>query len=357
MNLRLKLVQDWLKSESLDALIISNYYNIYYLIGFKGLSPTEREAWVLITKKRSYFFTDARYAVRIKNFETKFVTHEKNIVAHLKEIVETEKLHRVGFEADDLKYREFQSFSKHFDLVPTNSLLIKIRAVKYDDEVNNIKKACQIADQCLKDIIPHIKPGKTEREIALKIEWWLKEKNSDVAFYPIVAVDANAAIPHYDTKADATATIKKGSVVLIDFGAVYKNYLSDMTRMVFLGKPNEKIAKAYNTLLFAQQKAVAELKKIKDPAKIDSVCRELITNNQFPNYSHSTGHGVGLEIHESPKISHKSEDVIAKNQIFTIEPGIYIEGKFGMRIEDTVWMRDDLTPEILTRFPKKLLII
>lgn len=357
MNLRFQLVSRRLKSKGLDALLVSNHYNVLYLAGFKGLSPTEREAWVLVTRENIYLFTDARYQIKLQAFQTKQITAEKNITAHLREIVKNKKIEKIGFEIDDLKVAEYNTFSKYLSFIPTDKMIIKLRAVKEQNEIDNIQRACKITDECLKQIIPYVKPGTTEAEIAFKIEFWLKQKNYDLAFYPIVAVDENAAIPHYDIKTNGAAKIKNGSVVLIDFGAVYNNYLSDMTRMVFVGKPEDEIVKTYEILRQAQQKTLAMLSNTTDPKQIDSTCRQYLKKRKLLNFPHSLGHGVGLEIHEYPQISAKSDDTITKNQIFTIEPAVYIPGKFGMRIEDTVWMKNNLQPEVLTKFGTELLIV
>ena len=239
-------------------------------------------------------------------------------------------------------------------------LIIKLREIKKRKEIEKIKKACQIGDWCLKEIVKLIKPGVTEKEIAFKIEFWLKEKGYEVAFSPIVAVDKNSSLPHYNPQ-EAEGLVKNNSLILVDFGVRYQNYCSDITRMIFIN-PSSQILNVYEKLLSVQEKTIQSiwLLSIKDDKflnKIDQFCRQLMTESRLPNYPHATGHGVGLEIHEYPKISQSSTDILSINQVFTIEPGVYFEDKWGMRIEDAVWVNNNFKVEILTKFSKKPLIL
>lgn len=364
---RVEKLRKILQEKNIDGFLVSNFYNILYLTGFKTLADDEREAWGLVTKRNIYLFTDLRYvksqkylpAGRQASQKLKVITPEKSLIVHLKKIITEEKIQRLGFEGDDLKVNELQKIKEKLvkvELVSTEKLIIKIREIKDGKEINKIRTACQIADQCLKEIVKTIKIGTTEKEIAFKIEFWLKEKGHDLSFYPIVAIDKNSSIPHYDTRNGINEKVKKNSIVLIDFGAKFQDYHSDITRIVFVGKPTDEIIKTYNKLLTAQSKTVKQLSLDNNSVSVDQYCRKLITNNRLPTYQHSTGHGVGLQIHEYPKISQTSTDEIKPNQVFTIEPAAYIEGKWGMRIEDTVLIKERGV-EILTKFSKQPLII
>lgn len=366
MQQRINKLREFLKDNGLDTIIVSNFFNILYLSGFKTLTENEREAWMLISKNSAYLFTDSRYinnqsTIKKNEFlELKEISPEKNLINYLKEIFLTEKIKKCAVESDDLKLLEYNTLKIHLkeiEFVPAKKLIIKQREIKDKKEIEKIKKACEISDQCLKNIIPLIKIGTTEKEIAFKIEFWLKEKGYDLAFYPIVAVDENSAIPHYDTRTNGTKKINNGSIVLIDFGAKYQNYISDITRMIFVGQPDNKIVYTYNQLLDAQIKTVNRLKKEKKCKNIDQYCRRLLNNcSTLFIYPHSTGHGVGLEVHEHPKLSYVSEESLYPNQVLTVEPGIYIDGKWGMRIEDTVAIKNN-NVEVLTKFSKDLLIV
>ena len=363
---RINKVRETLRDKGIDSLLISNFFNILYLTGFKTLTKDEREAFVLVTKKKIYLFSDERYLDGSSKFEVgslklelKLIKPEKGLISHLQEIVKEEQIKTLGFEAEDLRFNEYQKLKESLSslaLLAMDRLIVKIREIKDEDEINYIQKACEIGDQCLSEITRFIKQGTTEKEIAFRIEMWLKEKGYDIAFDPIVAIDANSAVAHYNTK-DGEGVVKNGSVILIDFGVKHKDYVSDITRMAFFGRPSDEVKHVYEVLLQAQEKTVEKVAYSDLLKDIDDFCRKLITNNRFPNYPHSTGHGVGLEIHEYPKVSFNSTDRKQVNQIFTIEPGVYFPGKFGMRIEDTLVVEENLKARTLTKFPKSLLII
>ncbi|MCS6956273.1 MAG: Xaa-Pro peptidase family protein [Patescibacteria group bacterium] len=350
----------FLLSQSLDGFLVSNFYNVFYTSGFRGLAPEERESWVFILKDEILLFTDKRYEGKIiKNKSIKKIIYEegKNIFDYLKNIVLEKNIKRVGFEAEDLKFGEYNNFISNLkiDLVPYYFLIKKYRAKKTEEEIELIQKACQIADECLTEVKKNIKPGITEKEIAFKIEFYLKNKGLDLAFYPIVAVDENSSIPHYDTK-DGNGIIKNNSVVLIDFGVKYQNYNSDITRMFFVNPDSEKI-NVYQKLLNIYEKIINFFIDFKPQSykEVDLYSRELFKKNSLPFTPHSLGHGVGLEIHEYPKLSFLSEDKVENNHVFTIEPGVYFSSKWGARIEDTVFYENN-NIKLLTSFGKDTFI-
>lgn len=352
---------------NVDAFLISNFHNIIYLTGFKTLTPDEREAWGLVTKNNIYLFTDSRYlneetrAMDKKNFNLKLITPEKGLIKHLQEIIIDEKIMKVAFEGDDLKvseHKKIREFLNQTELVSLEKIIVKIREIKDEKEIADLRQACAVADQCLTELIKEIKPGVTEKEIALKIEFWLKKKGYEMAFYPIIAIDKNSAVPHYDTLNGNNAKVKKNSIILIDYGAKFHDYHSDTTRMIFVGEPTAEMKRVYKILLDAQEKTIEQLKVDNNPVSVDQFCRQQLKDiNQELTYAHSTGHGVGLHIHEFPKISFTSTDSLSPNQVVTIEPGVYFENKWGMRIEDTVLIKEDKRIEVLTKFNKQLLVI
>ncbi len=334
---RIELFRKTLKEKDLDAFLVSNFYNVFYLSGFKTLVDSEREAWFLVTQKYVYLFTDGRY--RAPEDILRLISPEKRLIQHLQEIIEKDAIKTLGVEGDDLKLSEFLIFKdklKETELISTESLLVRQRERKDSGEIEKIKEACRVIDRCLKEIAPAIKVGVGEKEIANKVEFWLKNKGYEPAFETIVAVDENSAVPHYDARRGNNAKIKNSSIILIDAGARVNDYNSDITRMFFVGEKKTEIVNTYNTLLKVQSETVKRLKTEKFYKNVDSFCRKQLTAAGFPTYSHSTGHGIGLEVHEYPKISSVSEDKILPNQVVTIEPGIYFPGKWGMRIEDTV---------------------
>ena len=377
LQTRINKLRKILIEKNLGGFLVSNFFNILYLTGFKTLTDNEREAWTLVTAKSTYLFTDSRYLndkIQMTNDKSitnnkflnlKLITPEKGLIKHLIEIVNEEKIQIMGFEGDDLKVNELQkmkTFLTNVELISLEKLIIKIREIKDEEEISNLRTACKIADQCLEEIVKTIKPGTSEKEIAFRIEFWLKEKGYGLSFYPIIAIDKNSAVPHYDTRAGNDEKVKKNSIILIDYGAKFEDYHSDTTRMIFVGKPTSEMINTYKILLNAQEKTIERLKTDNNPVSVDQFCRQQLTSHyslatNHSSYSHSTGHGVGLRIHEFPKISFTSTDVLLLNQVVTIEPGVYINNKWGMRIEDTVLIKEKGEIEVLTKFSKKLLII
>lgn len=377
LQTRINKLRKILIEKNLGGFLVSNFFNILYLTGFKTLTDNEREAWTLVTAKSTYLFTDSRYLndkIQMTNDKSitnnkflnlKLITPEKGLIKHLIEIVNEEKIQIMGFEGDDLKVNELQkmkTFLTNVELISLEKLIIKIREIKDEEEISNLRTACKIADQCLEEIVKTIKPGTSEKEIAFRIEFWLKEKGYDLSFYPIIAIDKNSAVPHYGTRAGNDEKVKKNSIILIDYGAKFEDYHSDTTRMIFVGKPTSEMINTYKILLNAQEKTIERLKTDNNPVSVDQFCRQQLTSHyslatNHSSYSHSTGHGVGLRIHEFPKISFTSTDVLLLNQVVTIEPGVYINNKWGMRIEDTVLIKEKGEIEVLTKFSKKLLII
>jgi Xaa-Pro aminopeptidase len=342
------------------STLISNFYNILYLTGFKGLNPYEREAWVVVTPGKIYLITDGRHDTSnlessppAGEIEFKILTPKKNLTQYLNEIIKKEKINTLEFEADDLTVGEFKRIKKNLkgiQFIPTKNSVTKKREIKTNPEIEKIKKACLIADKCLEEIVKTIKIGMTEGEIAFKIEFWFKKNGHDISFYPIVAVDENSAIPHYDTKANGSKKIKKGSVLLIDYGAKYQDYCSDTTRIFFAGKPNNEKLIRYNYLLKIQETTIKKFKEFKKLKELDDYCRDQIRRLELPSFPHSLGHGIGLEVHEGPRVSQHSKDEITSGQVFTIEPGIYFPGRYGFRIEDTIAVGENSDPQILTKF-------
>ena len=360
---RINLVRKKLTQLRLQGILISNFFNILYLSGFKTLTPEEREAYLFITKNTTYIFTDGRYIDKklediISSLDAKFRLIEvgKSLYFHLEEIILEEGLESIGIEEDDLKLNEYQKLKQlKIEIVPVSDVCTSLRSIKTSDEIEAITTACRETDNCLKEIIPLIKNGMSEKELAWKIEVWIREKGFELGFDPIVAVNENSAIPHYDTKT-GDGLITESSVLLLDFGIEYKSYVSDITRMVFIGKQSDEVMNTYNYLLNAQAKTIEFIKKGKMLNEVDAFCREELKKSGLPNFAHSTGHGVGLEVHESPRVSMKSLDEVNVHQVFTVEPGVYHLNRFGMRIEDTILVNEKFQAVPLTKFPKELLL-
>ncbi|MEO6508617.1 MAG: Xaa-Pro peptidase family protein [Patescibacteria group bacterium] len=359
---RVSVVRTSLPTIKADSFLVSNFYSIFYLTGIQTLTPEEREAFLFITEKNTYFFTDGRYVddellnkISSLNGTFKLIEVGKGLMYHLGEIIKEEKLQSIAFEEEDLKYKEYLSLQNLLiKLTPVAHLITGLREIKTTEEVELVKKACELTDLCLAEITPLIKPKMSEKELSWKLESWIREHGYQIAFDPIVAVDQNSAIPHYDTRT-GNGVIGASSILLLDFGIRYKNYNSDITRMVFIGKQSDEVIHTYKRLAAAQEKTVQFVKKGVELREVDLFCREQLKKYHLPDYMHSTGHGVGLEVHELPKVSFNSKDTLKQQHIFTIEPGVYLLGKYGMRVEDTVYIDKDFNASQLTLFSKEFI--
>jgi len=365
---------NFLENNNIDALLVSHHADIRYMTGFTTLAPHEREAYALVTKQSIYFFSDARYQEEFKVQKPSFclsmtglgmekptfilLTPDKGLVKHLQQIIVDEQIKQLGFQSEDLRWAEYTSLSKLLPtkLIATNRVLSRIRAIKQAYEVDCIKKACEISDLCLAELSKLIRPSLTEKELAWKIEKWIRYKGYELSFDPIVAVDTQSALPHYNTRR-GNGKIKESSILLIDMGVRYRDYNSDMTRMFFVGKQTDEVINSYTILHKVQSKTIRFIREGMECVEADSFCRSQLTDQGLDHYPHSTGHGIGLDVHEYPKISAVSKDVFRRHNVFSIEPALYMMDKWGMRIEDTVCINVKGKVEVLTKFNKELTLL
>lgn len=355
-----KNIKDILKKSGVDALLITNVANISWLTSFYGFSTLEREAFVLLTKNKKLVITDGRYAEaagKIKGFDLAGRTTTRSVSQILEELSQKYKLTKIGFEEENLSFLEHKVLSrkiKGVKLVSTGKYLAHLRILKNENEIQAIKSACKITDAAFTHILRYLKPGVTEKEIALELEFFIKKKGGELSFPSIVAFGANSSVPHHST--GNKRLVLKDKFILLDFGVKKDQYCSDMSRTVFIGKVDEKLIKMYQTVLDSQQKAIEKIAVGKRAGEIDQVAREYIIGQGYPSIPHSLGHGVGLEVHESPTLAPKSRDLLKPGMVFTIEPGIYIPGLGGVRIEDDILLTKS-GPQILTRSSKAIIEI
>ena len=356
--------------DAINALLITDPVNIRYLTGFVGAAPEEREAYCLLAQNNLFLFTNALYIEQAKNLKSQIpnlkskklqvieISREDPLSKKLQILTAELNIKTLGFEEINLSYAEYRKLIgelPNVKLVGTQNRIEARRQIKRDNEVAVIRKAAQITDACFGFILGKLKPGVTESEIAWEIESFCRRNGATSAFSPIAAFGKNSSMPHYGGENNAKLT--NNQIVLLDFGARYDGYCSDMTRMVFVGKPNNEWKTAYAALLEAQQKALDLLAGgERSGAKLDEAARQILTKHNLPLYPHSLGHGVGLAIHESPRLSYKKDIALKSGMAITIEPGVYIEGQFGIRIEDLVYIGDN-GMEILSQSPKTLTII
>ena len=353
MNSKIKWLREKMKMLDMQGMIITNPVNIRYLTNI------EAEGTLLITRKENIYLTDARYIEAVQNI----LTIDDDIVVHeFREYSQDEYenfflfCENVGFEENFVTYAEYKEIMHKYkvnNLQETENVIEKQRMIKDEEEIEKIRIACKITDDCFKYLTQFIKVGQTEKEIALEIERYFKLNGADgVSFDPIVASGKNSSKPH------AIPTDKKidlGDIITIDFGCKYKGYCSDMTRTVFAGYIPEEIKKIYDLVLKNQ---LQTLKEYKDGANIKFISKMVENDFKLNGYDlvHALGHGLGLNIHEHPIIGSKNDNNLREKMIITDEPGIYIPGKFGVRIEDTVLIGKE-GAECLTKSSKDYIIV
>lgn len=338
----------------IDALLITNLYNVRYITNFTGDSSV-----ALITEEGAYFITDSRYTEQAKAeciaFEV--IQHQGSIPHEVAKICKEKNVKRLGFEEKDVTYALHQTYVKELtaEFIPITGIVEELRQIKYPEEIKLIKIAADIADAAFKHILEFIKPGKTELKVSNELEFFMRKSGAtSSSFDIIVASGARSALPH---GVASDKVIEKGDMVTLDFGALYKGYVSDITRTIVVGQPSDQMKEIYDIVLGAQQKGVEEIRSGLTGKEADAICRDYITEKGYgPHFGHSTGHGIGLEVHEGPGLSFRSDTVLKPGMIVTCEPGIYIEGIGGVRIEDDLLITEHGN-EPLTHSTKELIIL
>jgi Xaa-Pro aminopeptidase len=349
-----------LLGKNFDALLISSAPNIIYLTDFTGFSENEREAYLLVTKRGNYIFTDGRYfevVRKIKAFQLVKISANKSFEQSLKEIIAKEKIKKLAVDEDNIKVIELIRIKRATKICSDDSLIEGLRTIKDETEIDNVKKACKLGDQTFRYILSQIKIGITEKSLAQKIEIFILNHGAQISFRPIVAFGENSSSPHH---VSSEKKLRKNEIVLLDFGVKINNYCSDMTRTVFFGKANNEQKKIYRIVSESQTKAIELLKlsiknhKLITGFDLDKTARSYIESEDYPSIPHSLGHGIGLDVHEKPSLSSKSKDILTNGMIFSVEPGIYIPGFGGIRIEDLVLVTAK-GPQIITRANREII--
>lgn len=355
MNKRIFDLRSKLEEQDLDAFIITSSENRYYLSGFSGTAGI-----LLITKDQSFLFTDFRYVeqAKLQAGDFQIVNHEGKINSTLDKYIKSYSCENVGFEGDFVTFFEYENLKKSLkdvELVPVSNMVEEIRMIKDEVEVENIRKAASIADGAFEHVLNIIAPGKTEKEIALELEYFMRLKGaSGTSFATIVASGKRSALPH---GLATDKVLEKGDLVTMDFGCIYNHYCSDMTRTIVIGNPSPKQKEIYNIVLEAQNLALDDIKAGKATKDIDALSRGYIEQKGYGEYfGHGLGHSVGLFIHERPSLSFRDTYRLKSNMLVTVEPGIYIPNWGGVRIEDLVVV-NETGIENLTHSSKDLIII
>lgn len=350
---RLDRIRDILKSIDADGIIAYSPENRRYLSGFTGTT-----GYVIIGDKHAGFITDFRYteqaAKQCKGYE--IIKNESPLVEYLADTIKKYNIKKIAYEDDYMTvafYEKLKEKINGFHMIPLKEASGEIRIIKDDEELKNIEKAAEIADLAFSHILDYIKPGVAETDIALELEYFMKKNGaSGNSFEPIIASGQRSSMPH------GVASEKKinyGELLTMDFGCVYNGYCSDMTRTIVVGKANDEQKKIYNIVLKAQNEALLHIKAGVAGKDIDKIARDIISDAGFgDNFGHGLGHGVGLAIHEEPRLSPMGNRILEKNMIVTDEPGIYIQGFGGVRIEDLVAVGEN-GPIVFSKSPKELI--
>lgn len=334
------------KIQKIDGLLITNPYNVRYLTGFR------EGATLLITHKKVFFLTSFLYKEEAEKEikEAEIIITKKDIFETLAKI--TKDIKRLGFEPT-IKYFSYERMKKILkdkELIPCKEFVEKLRITKDENEIKDIKTAVNIGDKSFNEIKKYIRPGLKEKEIQVELDYILgKNESEKIPFPTIIASGPNSSLPHAKP---GERRLKDGDLLILDFGAVYNGYCSDMTRTLFIGKPKSKAREIYKIVAEAQKKAIDSVKPGMKAKDVDKTARDIIKDKGYGKYfGHSLGHGVGLEVHEAPGVTAKMEKTIKPGMVFTIEPGIYIPDFGGVRIEDMVVVREDGC-EVITRSEK-----
>jgi Xaa-Pro aminopeptidase len=351
---RKKAVRERLKRRNLDALLVSSPSNKFYLTNWRGDSES---GMVLVTKKKSFIITDSRYTEHAVRESVDFEVIETNegVGPTLREIIAKEKLSRLGYESHHLSifsFKRTKKFLKGTKLIPVAHLIEEIRGVKENSEIANIEKSISIAEKTLKHILKFIRVGIREREVAWEMERYMRDKGAEkMAWDPfIVAAGKNASMAHWGA---SSTKIKKGDLVQLDYGCSYQGYVCDISRVIFIGKPSEEQKRIYSLVIEAQKLALSLVKSGRQAATIDKKVRSFLERHTKHFYRHALGHGVGLDVHEFPYLNINRKNKLEEGNVITIEPGIYIPGWGGVRIEDMVLVTKT-GYRLLTKPPKKI---
>lgn len=359
MNLaaRVAAVRERLAADRLDAMLVTTVANIRYLTGFAGVFDDGAAVVALVTSDEAAVFTDSRYVEAARaaatgtRWEVVRVTgrfHEA-LLARLAAL----RASSVAVESA-LTYRRYRTLAEGFDgrLVDLDDVIEGIREVKDADEIARIEAACALGDRAFEHILGVIAPGLREVDVALELEAFMRRAGSEgVAFASIVASGPHSSMPHAGV---TDRVIARGDVVTMDFGARIGGYCSDMTRTVVAGTASDEVRRTYAAVLEAQLAGVAAVSAGKTGAEIDSIARAVLAAAGLAeHFGHGLGHGVGIDVHELPGVSPRGERVVRAGSVVTVEPGVYLPGRFGVRIEDCVVVEDEGC-RVLTRSRKEL---
>ena len=359
---RKEIIKSILDASDVNAILITDPYSLRYYTGFRG-----GEGVAVVTGNRSVLMVDSRYteaAEKESDFEVIEFSVKRPLKDILLEIVRSENVTAVGFEDQSITFADYTRYNKYFNdgsaegkeeikTAPMGDSLLIPRQIKTPEEIELLREAEHIGDMAFDDILGILKPGMTELEVAAEIEYSMKKHGAEgLSFDTIAASGVNSSMPH---AIPSSKKLAEGEFITMDFGCIYQGYCSDMTRTVCIGKASDEMKQVYNIVLSAQLSVLENLKPGMMCKDVDRIARDYITAQGFGEYfGHGLGHGVGLYIHESPAFNTRDTSIVKPGMIETDEPGIYLPGRFGVRIEDMALITEDGV-EPLANSPKRLI--
>jgi Xaa-Pro aminopeptidase len=333
----------------IDALLVSSPANVRYLTGYAGSNGI-----LLVTKGESHFFTDPRYAIEAaQKITCKVHVEKKPLLTGAIAVVKRKRLKKIGFESSWLRYEQYAKLNEELDLYPIGGVIEEQRMVKSPAELDLIRRSVATNSEAYAKTIRRVHAGAREMDIAAELDYQMRALGAEkAAFDTIVAAGARSALPHAHPTAHR---LGENELLLIDMGASQDGYASDMTRVAHTGTPPKRILRLYKAVSEAQLAALSAIKDGVTTGQVDAAARDVLKRYELDRaFVHSTGHGLGLEIHEPPRIARKDKTKLQAGMAITIEPGAYIDGLGGIRIEDTVLVTEHGC-EILTPTPKDLI--
>lgn len=350
---RIARIRERLQREGADVFLVSSPMNRRYLTGFTGSAGL-----VWISNTRQAILTDFRYLEQVKTECPGWeLIRIDSFIETLKTLIEEDKIRKIAFEKDYVTVKQLEEWQEKLpgQFTGISGWVEELRMIKNADEIANIAKAASIADKAFAQLLPTIRSGVTEREVALELEFLMRKAGaSGMSFEPIVASGPRSALPH---ARPGERIFSVGDFVVFDFGCIVNGYCSDMTRTIVIGEPEEKHLLIYDLVLEAQLKSLAVVAPGKTGVEIDTIARDIISDMGYGEYfGHGLGHSLGLEVHENPRLSKIDHTVLQPGMIVTVEPGVYLPGFGGVRIEDLVLVTED-GHEVLSSTFKELFVV
>ena len=351
----LKQIAAKLPEYGIDAMLLNSEPGEFYAVGFHG------EGNVVVTPEKSFYFTDSRYIeaahALIGGAEIAMTGHSRNYRAMVQEVIDQCGIKKLGFEEGYLSVAAYQSWEEGLtaQLVPAQALVDGLRAAKDQEELDRMRKAQEITDQAFDLICKFIQPGMTEQEIAARLQYEMLRLGAEkMSFDPIVASGPNGSKPH---AIPSDRKVQPGDFITMDFGCKFGGYCSDMTRTIALGEPTEEMKKVYQVVLEAQLAGIAMAKAGVPGKRIHDTAAKVIADAGYGAYfGHGFGHSLGIEIHENPNANLRNKEPLPMGAVISAEPGIYLPGRFGVRIEDVLYLNGTGSVN-LTKAPKELIIL